>query len=275
MYINFATNLVINLNYVYALVPVHLLFLTFYCIMISGFCTNEMAYADMKYISDRLYECIISDNFFSQNLPWIFACWVTVSSYQSYITWKILISRARSTSPQSLLFFDVICFIAKLCFFYVCAGVCIVIRYDQDSLGQNHFTGVLFLIAGFFVIHLLSCIVLHIVLQDLKLQSRYYYLAIDYDEMDVFYLIFCVGFGLFYILNLRSWAVLTENVLAVYIFFLTVLNWFVLVSLTKENLKRGRVIQDIGTSTTCKKNYKAELFLFTLCCFFPYILVWT
>lgn len=268
-------DLVINLNFVYALVPVHLLFLMFYCIMISGFCTNEMAYADMKYISDRLSECIESDNFFSQNLPWVFACWITVSSYQSYLTWKNLISRTQSTGPHFLLFFDVICFIAKLCFFYVCAGVCIVIRYDEGGDTRNHFIGVLFLVGGYFVIHLLSCVVLHIVLQDLKLQSRYYYLAIDYDEMDMFYLIFCVGFGLFYILNLRSWAVLTENVLAVYIFFLTLINWFLLVSLTKENLKRGMVTKEIDTSTTHKKNFQLELFLFTLCCFIPYILVGT
>ena len=264
----------IQLLTAYALIPVHTIFLTFYCIMISGFCTNEMAYAELKYISTRLHECINARDVFSQNLPWLFACWVSIASLQCLATWNVIKRKITEDSQWSSFYFDVLCFFIRLCFFYMCFGICAVVNFNSENHARQHFTAVGFLIVGVFFVRLVSCIGLHVVLNDLKLNDRYFNVLVDYDEMDGIYLILCIGFVLFYVLNLRSWAVLTENILACYIFFMTILNWYLLVALVKEECVYSKInkVKDSRETLKITPNF-VELILFTFCCLFPYMLI--
>jgi hypothetical protein len=242
--------------------------------MISGFCTDEMAYGELKYISTRLGECINASDVFSQNLPWLFACWVSIASWQCHVTWKVIQRKITGDSQWSSFYFDVVCFFIRICFFYTCFGICTVVDFNSEKHTRQHFTGVGFLIVGVFCVHLVTCIGLHVVLKDLKLKDRYCKVLVDYEEMDGIYLILCIGFVLFYILNLRSWAVLTENVLACYIFFMTILNWFVLVALVKEEYEYSEIGRVKYSREALTPNSKfVELILFIFCCLIPYLLL--
>ena len=242
--------------------------------MISGFCTNEMAYAELKYISDRLHECIHARDVFSQNLPWLFACWVSIASWQCHATWKVIQRKITGDGQWSSFYFDVACFFVRICFFYTCFGICTVINFNSEKHTRQHFIGVGFVIVGVFFVHLVSCIALHVVLNNLKLKDTYCNVLVDYEEMDGIYLILCIGFVLFYILNLRSWAVLTENILACYIFFMTILNWYLLVALVKDEYVYSKItkVKDSRETLKITPNF-VEPILFTLCCLFPYMLI--
>lgn len=149
-----------------------------------------------------------------------------------------------------------------------------MVNFNSEKHTRQHFTGVAFVIVGVFFVHLVTCIALHVVLNNLKLKDTYCNVLVDYEEMDGIYLILCIGFVLFYILNLRSWAVLTENILACYIFFMTILNWYLLVALVKEEYVYSKItkVKDSRETLKITPNF-VEPILFTFCCLFPYMLI--